>query len=170
MIVIESRLKELFDTLPTVQVPMADGGTQEFTVKFDFGSTEDLTTFLKQEKAAYPLLWLETGFEEDHNTNRGEVSADLSFKIATSALKSSLLNQQRVKTTFDLVLFPVLENVRKAFERSNIVMLENQDWSVQKFYNWSTSNQLGTSQIWDAVKFDVSVVINGDCLRTPIYE
>ena len=164
MIVVEQRLQELFATLPPVAIPNASDVPVDHSIFFDWGTIEDLNILIKQEDV-YPLLWLETGFEEIHNNQKNEVSVDLSFKIATSGLNSSLLNQQRILSTFNLVLIPTLENIRKAFERSNIVVLENQDWNITKFYNWSDAENLETSQIWDALRFDVSLVINNDCLK-----
>lgn len=168
MIVVESRLKELFDTLPPVQIPDAQDNPVDYNVTFDWGSIEDLNLLIKQGDY-YPLLWLETGFTELYNTQEGEVDVSLAFVIATSGLNSSLLNQQRLKSTFDLVLFPVLDNVRKAFERSNITLLVDKQFTIQKFYNWSAAEQLETTQIWDALRFEVTLKINGDCLRTPNY-
>lgn len=164
MIVVENRLREIFNTLPQVNIPDANGNPVPYSVSFDWGTIEDLNLWLKQN-ATYPLIWLETGFEETHNSSKEEVSVALSFKIATSGLKSSLLNQQRIASTFDLVLFPVLENVRKAFERANTVQLQNTDWKILKFYNWSTTEGMETTQVWDALRFDVELIINGDCLK-----
>lgn len=169
MIVIESRLKEIFGTLPAVQIPDSQGNPVNHSIKFDWGTPEDLAIYLKQEAAPYPLIWLETGFIETYNVSKDEVTADLSLKIATSALKSSLLNQERIGTTFDLVLFPVLELVRQALERSSTVIVESQDWEITKFYNWSTSQQLETTQIWDALRCDISVTVNSDCLKPIVY-
>lgn len=164
MIVVEERLQELFATLPPVLIPDANDNPVNHSIFFDWGKIVDLNILIKQEDV-YPLLWLETGFDEIHNSQKSEVSVTLSFKIATSGLNSSLLNQQRLLSTFKLVLFPTLENIRKAFERSNIIVLENQDWEVTKFYNWSDDQNLETSQVWDALRFDVSLVINNDCLK-----
>jgi len=168
MIVVEQRLQELFATLPDVLIPNAQDVDVAHKISFDWGKTEDLNVWIKQEDV-YPLLWLETGFEEIHNSQKNEVDVSLSFKIATSGLNSSLLNQQRITSTFALVLFPTLENIRKAFERSNITVLEEQNWNITKFYNWSDEENLETSQIWDALRFDVELKINSDCLKAFSY-
>lgn len=164
MIVVEQRLQELFNTLPPVLIPDAADNLVPHDIFFDWGKIEDLNVLIKQEDV-YPLLWLETGFDESHNNQKNEVSVSLSFKIATSGLNSSLLNQQRILSTFALVLIPTLDNIRKAFERSNITVLENQDWNITKFYNWSDEQNLETSQVWDALRFDIDLIINNDCLK-----
>jgi len=164
MIIVEDRLRKLFATLPPVMIPDVNDNMVAHSIFFDWGKIEDLNILIKQEDV-YPLLWLETGFDEVHNNQKEEVSASLSFKIATSGLNSSLLNQQRISSTFALVLFPTLENIRKAFERSNITEITDRDWNITKFYNWSDQENLETSQVWDALRFDIDLIINNDCLK-----
>jgi hypothetical protein len=165
MIVVESVLQNLFATLPPIEVIGADNSVKLFEPTFDFGNKEDLAILLKQEIKIYPLIWLESGFTETHNTRRDEVSVELSFKIATYGLNSTLLNQQRLKGTMEQVLFPVLENVRKALERSNVVLLKGEDWEITKYYNYGGDNIQETPHVWDAIRFDVSLTLNNNCLK-----
>ena len=164
MIIVEKRLAELFATLPVVTVSEANSNV-DYSVFFQYGDVADFDLYLKQESQKYPVLWLETGFDETHNTDRGEVTVNLSFKIATSALKATLLNQQRIETTFGQVLFPVLESVRKAFERSNIVNLQDREWEIVKFYNYGDADGTEQTEIIDAIQFNVTLAINEDCLK-----
>ena len=168
MIVVESRLQEVLAGLPVIDIDW-NGVPTPFPHRFDWGTSEDLNIFLSQEKKIYPLIWLETGFTETHNTSSNEVSCSLSFKIATYGLDNSLLNQVRLKTTFEDVLFPTLENIRKTFERSNIVSLDGENWNIQKFYNYGTGSKTETTDVWDAIKFDVGLIINEDCIRQVRY-
>jgi len=160
MIVVEDRLRELFATLPVINISGTD-----FGMVFDFGTAEDLEIFLKQEQKKYPLIWLETGFEETHNTYEDALDVSVSLKIATSGFDSTLLNQVRLTTTFKDVLIPVLENVRKAFERSNTVLLQSTEFKVTKYYNYGSDNSQEQSEIWDAIRFDVDLKFNSDCLK-----
>lgn len=164
MIIVEDRIKEVLSGLPVLNVDYK-GVSTPFKHVFDFGSEEDLNILLQQEKKIYPLIWLETGFDEEHNSSEGTVTVSVSLKIATYGLDMSLLNQVRLKTTFQDVLIPTLENVRKAFERSNVIQLDGQDWTIRKYYNYGTGSKTETTDIWDAIKFDVNLTINGDCAR-----
>lgn len=165
MIVVEDRVLELLGTLPDITVKDSQGADVVFSMSYDFGSAEDLDLFLKQETKKYPLVWLENGFSETHSTDKSEVQASLSFKIATYGLDSTLLNQVRLNSTFKDVLFPVLENVRKALERSNITLLQSREFEITKFYNYGSDQAQEQSEIWDAIKFDVDVKFNNDCLK-----
>ncbi len=160
MIVVESRLQELFQSLPSI-----NDGTHDFTPVFDWGLKSDLAILLKQEKKPYPLIYLESGFAEVHNAQQDEVQVSLSFKVATYGLNSTLLNQQRLKGTMEIMLIPLVENIRKAFERSNIIQMQEQEWEITKFYNYGQDNVQEATHVWDAIKFDVELVINNDCLK-----
>jgi len=160
MIVIEDRVKELVATMPSIEIDNVS-----FPMVFDFGLAEDLDLFLKQEVKKYPLVWLETSFEEKHNSDKSEAQASLSFKIATYGFDSTLLNNVRLNSTFKDVLFPVLENLRKALERANITLLQSREFEITKFYNYGSDKAQEQSEIWDAIKFDVDVKFNNDCLK-----
>ena len=164
MIVVESRLAELFAGLPPITVDNVD-----FPIQFQYGDIADFDLYLKEETQKYPIIWLETGFEELHNDQEKVVDVNLSFKIATSALRSTLLNHQRIATTFGEVLIPTLELVRKTFVRSNITIPQDQEFTLQKFYNYGDDEGTEQSEIIDAIRFDVSLKINGDCLQTVNY-
>jgi len=160
MIVVEDRLRELISTMPAISVD-----NQDFLPYFDFGSKPDLDIFLKQEQKKYPLIWLETGFAEVHNTYEDSVDCSVSIKIATYGFDSTLLNHVRLNSTFKLVLFPMLENFRKALERSNIVLIQNTEFDIEKFYNYGRDEEQEQSEIWDAIRFDVDLKFNSDCLK-----
>lgn len=163
MIVVEERLKEVLKDLPLV-VTDYDGEPTEFQHRFDWGTKEDLNILLQQEKQVYPLIWLETGFTEDHDTEADEVSVSVSLKIATYGLDTSLLNQERLNLTFKEILIPTLNNVVKAFKRSNIVNLDGPDFTITKFYNYGTGSSTETTDIWDAIMLDIDLIINNDCI------
>ena len=163
MIVVEERIRDVLAGLPSTPI-MYDNVLTPFRHVFDWGTKEDLNIFLQQEKKQYPLIWLETGFEETHNNAEKTVEVAISLKIATYGINPSLFNQERLNLTFKEVLFPLLENVRKTFERSNIVQIDGQNWDITKFYNYGTSTKTETTDIWDALKFDVNLIINDDCI------
>lgn len=168
MIVVEERIRDVLVDLPKV-VTDYKGTPTEFKHRFDWGSKEDLNILLAQEKQVYPLIWLETGFSEDHKPNADEVSASVSIKIATYGLDTSLLNQQRLNLTFKDILIPVLDNIVKAFNRSNIVKLDDFDYKITKFYNYGTGSSQETTDIWDAIKLDINLTINNDCIKPVNY-
>jgi len=164
MIIVEERIREILAGLPVLNIDGTD-----FPHRFDWGSKEDLNILIKQEQRLYPLIWLETGFSEDHNPTQGTVSVSVSFKIATSSPDTSLLNQERLAYTFKEVIFPTLDNVRKTFERSNVVQLDGTEWEITKFYNYGQGTKTETTHFWDAVKFDVDLTINTDCISPVNY-
>lgn len=168
MIVVETRLQEVLSGLPVINIDYK-GVSTPFPHRFDWGTREDLNIFLQQEKKIYPLIWLETGFNESHSRQDGSVSVSISLKIATYGLDNTLLNQQRLNLTFKEVLFPMLDNIRKAFERSNVVQIDGDSWDLEKFYNYGTGSSSETTDWWDALKFDINLKITDDCIKPVNY-
>jgi len=159
MIIIEDKLRELFATLPPANY---DG--EEFPVIFDFGSEEDLNKFIRQEEKKYPLIWLQTGFYEDKKDPQ-TISSNISLILATYSGDVNKDNFQRLEDNFKKVLLPLLENIDKAFERSNIALFEDKNYRVTKFYNYGDGKEHGSTDIWDAIKYEVSINFYDNCFK-----
>lgn len=162
MIVLEDRLKELFATLPVINV----GGT-DYPIVFSFGNKNDLNKFLRQESKKYPLAWLETGYAED--MQKDYLSTDLNLILATYSRDINKENDVRLEDSFKDILIPLLENINKAFERSNITDFKDKNFRMTKFYNYGSNKEHETTDLWDAIKMEVGINVNDDCLKSFSY-
>jgi len=148
MIIVEERLKELFDTLP----PVESGGS-DYQVRFGFGSESDLGQFLKslnerQGETKYPLIWLITPVQVEGKEDR--VTFPLNLIVATDSNNSDT-NLVRLEKTVKKVLTPVYENMLKALHRSGFTRILNEDQNKRGLY-FNYSERI--SDIWDALKFE----------------
>lgn len=169
LIVIESRLIELFKTLPVV----TDNDGDTFKPLFDFGTEDDLigviTNNMKTGGVEYPLIWVETPFVA---TGKTRIKSKINFILATRN-KSDETNKERLDTTIIPILNSLLENMIKAFNQSGFTKLLNRDketrsnhfnYGVKETGQKNTSN--ATTDVWDAVKFGCELEFD-DC---PIQE
>lgn len=169
MIIIEERLKELFATLPAI---VGDNGSDYFP-RYDFGTTEDLVRYLKdlnkQKEAGksvkkYPLVWLETPIKQ--KGDESPVFIDLKLILATES-NSIASNTTRLEETFKGTLFPLLVNIKKSFRLSGFSRIMQPENNIEtKFYNYK-GKDIGTTDIWDAIKFECSLRIT-DCPQNNI--
>lgn len=174
-IIVEDRLKEVFDTLPDITIASVD-----YTPVFKYGDQKELMLFLSTTKAddvkPYPLIWYVYPNVETDDGNDGEVALTLSLVMAVNNGKTSMLNDERKETTYATILEPLRNNVRIALKRANIVNLLITDgikFTTTKFPNYSgDDNNTEASEltdVWDAIKQVQNVIINSDCLRTILY-
>jgi len=163
MIIVEDRIREIINTMPPVNYDGVD-----YPVIFDFGNENDLNKFIRQEDKKYPLIWLQTGFMEDISQSH-YVSTDLSFIIATYSGDINKNNSQRLIDTFGNILIPLMENLDKAFTRSNTVLFSRPNRKITKFYNYGNGMKHTSTDIWDAIRFDVEVIINDNCFKAFSY-
>jgi len=165
-IVVEDRLKEIFDYLPD----MVGADTNSYTPVFKAGDEHELLAFFNQSQGNtnYPLIWLELPFKEDHkNHNRQKLEVlNLSLILAVET-NSSMVYSERLETTFKTILYPLLDNILDVMRVSNTLSYDG-NFSITKFANYSDA-QIGIdgefADIWDAIKLEVDVIINDDCLR-----
>lgn len=166
-ILVETRLLEIFNYLPTMK--MNDSDTEEFQVTFRCGSPKDLSAFLKSREnqgSPYPLIWLLYPLNEKHT--KTEVILENAVFILAVNNSSNMLVEQRLRETFTKILMPLYGNVKKCLTRANISNL-TEEISITKFPNYSgepNNNQHFTTDIWDALKVVLTVRINNVCLKT----
>ena len=81
--------------------------------------------------------------------------------VNTSA---SLMNPERMKTTYKNVLIPLYDNLTSLFKKSCITNLE---WSyeVEKHPNFGDGKESEGTFIWDALRVEFKITITDDCLR-----
>ena len=164
MIIVEEALKDLFATLPTVDV-----AGSSYAVNFDFGSHEDLLLYLRQkalEQAnVYPLIWLETPIEKKGDS---KVEIDLRLIIATLT-NSEISNVERLDITFKPIIIPVLKNVIKALEQSGFTEILNpESKSITNFFNYGINEHVATD-IWDAAKLQCKLQLTNSCKKNINY-
>lgn len=174
MILVEQRLKELFETLP---VQTIDGS--DYKPAFDFGTHEDLLKYLKYKRKEggkiYPLIWLETPIVKNGKEERLKI--ELKLVIATLT-NSEISNTERLQLTFKTTLVPLYDNIQKALMQSGFTRILNADKNKRadffnygvkdtnkktNVYNYGISDtnkekHLATD-IWDAIKFECDLEI-----------
>ena len=175
MIIVEDRLKELFDTLPPIHV---DGTS--FDTVFKYGDQKELMAFLASTKGdsvkPYPLIWYVQPNPETDNGHDQEVSLSLPLVMAVNNSKD-MLNDERKETTYKTILEPLRDNVRTALKRASILNViadgDGTRFTTTKFPNYSgDDNNAEASElqdVWDAIKQVQNVTINNNCLKTFLY-
>ena len=129
----------------------------EFAPVFDYGSNEDLNKFLRLKRRGnentYPLIWLETPYSSDFLdiNHRGY---DTKLILATNSSQSTL-NKDRMKTTFKLVLLPLLDALFEAIKRHGKVS-RSKKYGLTYHFNYSVSEKESTD-IWDVLVLDIEL-------------
>lgn len=166
MTLVESRLKELFPTLPNI----TDIDSVEHKPKFDFGTEEDLHVFINDNRDAktntYPLIWIQTPFTT--NGKEPKLGCKLKLILAVNS-NSKLTNSERLEISFKTILVPLFENVIKAFNRCGFITLRNRENEKRtNFFNYGVKQGETESQatdIWDAIKFECEIEMSDCALR-----
>jgi hypothetical protein len=167
MIKVEDRLAEMFAYLPLMKG--TSGGY--FKPTFVYGDQKQLLDFLRQNSkgaSKYPIIWLLYPFNERHTRSRVEyTNMELVLAVETNSV---MLNDQRMKETYDKVLIPLFNNIKKCFSQANIVNTPDL-YEVTKYPNYSESaegKENETTYVWDALKITFAGAINSNCLK-PIF-
>lgn len=168
MIVVEDKLKAIFDYLPLMEYEV---GSASFKPVFGYGDQMELNTFLKNKESdltrPYPLVWLLYPYKELHKKKVVELK-DLVLILATNT-NARLSNSERIQTNFKKVLIPLYDNVFTVLKRAvNISLIEEVE--IIKFPNYSgdnrdDDNQAFSTDLWDAMKTVWNFNINNSCLK-----
>lgn len=172
MILVEERLKELFETLPVITVSHSD-----YKPQFDFGTHEDLLRYLRSKAKEggkfYPLIWLETPIVKKGKENR--IYIDLKLVLATLT-KAELSNTNRLEVTFKPTLVPLYNNIYKALRKSGFTRIVDPENNKRTdFYNYGVKKKNGNeteniaTDIWDAIKLECELEITNDCKKNINY-
>ena len=165
MIDAQSRLAELFDTLPDMTI-----GSDTFSVRNDWGTQKDLNKWLKlnRNKGKYPLVWLLTPVSDTGDEDT--VSGDYTLILATLNKDVDMGNRERSRRSFATTLNPLYDNVIKALERGSSIDFVGAERTKTNFYNYSEDDvSHENTEIWDVIKLEVSIGINNNCLKTIYY-
>ena len=169
----EKVLKEIFVQLP---VSVIDG--ENYPVTFSWGSQKDCNAHLASIVSTnkYPLVWYVPNevvrVVEEQNVR-------IKLILAKNSQNQNSLNPEVWDREFETVLDPLLENVRKALERSNKTMIVGKTDTVYRSANYSAytpdelrreGGQDETKQIdiWNVIVFECDLKILGDvyCIQT----
>lgn len=158
MIIKEEILQELFSQLPKV----VDSNNKEFTIKFNWGSQQNLMLFLKNlgNSEKYPLIWLvESNDEIDVQAH--ELVSNVKLIIAKQSLNENALNPKIWETEFKNTLNPILNNVITCFEKSGVTFLEGK-LKVTKRANYSEDGGKSSFTIdnWNVIIFESKVIFH----------
>lgn len=162
MIVIEDRLRDLFNLIPDIQV----NTNNLVKPKFGWGDKLELNRYLElYDSSSYPLIWLLPD-EDKHNYRTEFVERDLTLILATLETRKDLLNPQRYQGSYKYVLNPLTSYVTQSLLNSSIInRVLSDEISVFKHPNYTDKEENGTIDKWDAVKIKCRVEFNNYCLK-----
>lgn len=163
MIVVEDRLTELFGLIPAIQINPSHSNKPFF----GWGKKEELNRYVLKKDAAvlYPLVWLLPS-EDNYNILSERVSKKVILIIATRETNIEYYNPTRLKYSFKTTLNPLLNYVLQALQNSSITDITNNDSiSVFKEPNYSDNSENGVIDKWDAIRLEIDVEFNSNCLN-----
>lgn len=161
MIDTHAKLSEVFEQLPEI-----DGCKPNYK----WGNDQHLNQLLKAytndpTKAVYPLIY-NVSNRTSQNEARKESELRLSLVIATRNNEKDLLNANRWATSYKNVLFPMVQNIVKCFYQAGIFMWD-ETLDLYEFPNYGNGKENKTIDIWDALRMDLTITIQGDrCIKT----
>lgn len=166
MIVTEERIRDIVSQMPKIEI------NPDYSAypKFHWGDRKELVKFIEINKEdSYPLIWLLLG--EEHHIDRGFLcERECMFVIATRETNKSLLNHERFEKAYKIVLNPVLDLLLQGLDNSSVSRIVNANWRVQRMPDYTESyykndNDNYTIDLWDALKLEVLVEFNNNCLN-----
>ena len=82
---------------------------------------------------------------------------------------ATMSNRERLVTTFEPTLYPLLNNVKKALGHSGFTrLLEAEKDVLTNFFKYGFNGQNEVTDIWDAVKFECTLEMV-DCPQRTIH-
>lgn len=163
-IVLEDKCEAVLSYLKPILTPSG-----EYTHTFMCGNEKQLEDFMQQNKngkSIYPLIWLLSPYKEEHFNNRVEFE-NLQIVLAVET-NSTMLNDERLLTTYSTVLMPLFNDFKRVFTRANNFNI-NKNIGFAKYYNYSNKDNDGeahkTSYIWDAIRVSLTGYVTPNCLR-----
>lgn len=183
MIVVEERLKEVFDTIGTYELPEETNNIsnpgQSFGLTFGYGSHKELLKVLKKRSEnnslIYPMLWLVMPFTEDIFTNY--TKSDFRVVLAMNNKNVNQFNDERNKYTYRLYLNPYIDLIKQSLIKANTIDLITKSGNIFNFFtqtkypqygvpeDFDGSDQNKTFHFWDAIVLDFEAKINSNCLK-----
>ena len=171
MIVSEHTIRDIVATIPAIQI----NSNTLSKPKFHWGDADELNRYVQvMKEGSYPLIWLLPSPDNYEGATGQDLTKECSFIIATRETRQSLFNNERYKTSFDLVLQPLTENLIHGLTVSNATSRIGDNWKILKLPNYSAeSEKNGTIDLWDAISLTIDIRFNSNskkCLNPINYD
>ena len=169
MIVAEHTVRDIIETIPAIQI----NANKLSKPKFHWGDEDELNRYVQVMKEdSYPLIWLLPSPDKYEGALGQYLTKECSFIIATRETRQAMFNNERYKTSFDLVLQPLTENLIHGLTASNATSRIGDNWDILKLPNYSAeSEKNGTIDLWDAISLTINIRFNSNlkCLNSISY-
>lgn len=172
-IIVENRLKEAFSLLPNLG--MTEAIPEGFKPYYDWGNEHHLNKvyLLKPKSELYPLIY-QTSNRSATDSKLKQVTTNLSLVLAVKNTFTDKLNKERwAGSTYNDILFPLVENIETLFTKGNIFLWEG-NYTTTTVPNYGRDSQPNDPKatpldIWDAILFETEITITNDCLKQIIF-
>lgn len=158
MIVIESRLNEIFNQLPEI-----DGFKPVYKWGDEFHLIKQLQLYSDANRSIYPLIY-QTSKGSKQNKYTKEATTSLELVLACRNTEVSLTNEQRWEMSYKNILYPVVENIVNSIILSGIATF-NGEYDIEEFPNYGNGRLTETKDIWDALTLKCSITLNANCVK-----
>lgn len=160
MVVVEEKNSLVFTQLPEIN---------NFRAIYRWGNEyhliKQINEFSKDNRSIYPLIYQISNKSNQDNVNNS-CTTDLSFIIACRNLETDLLNENRWTMSYKNILYPLVENIEKAFNRAGIYLWDGK-FTLEEFPNYGDGEKNKPVDIWDALLFKTTITIYGNrCINT----
>jgi len=159
MIVIESRLNEIFNQLPEI-----DGFKPVYKWGDEFHLIKQLQLYSDANRSIYPLIY-QTSNGSKQDDYRKEATTSLNFVLACRNTEVDLTNEQRWEMSYKNILYPLVQNIVYSIIQSGIATF-NGEYDIKEFPNYGDGKLNETNDIWDALTLDCSITLNANCVKT----
>jgi len=167
MIIAEQNIKAIISEMPEIEI----NSSYSNKIQFGEGNKYELTRWLLEMRDnAYPLIWLLPSKDNYYNLGK-ELRKRCKFVIATRETNKDLFNFTRYNKAFEIVLKPTLDYLLKGLQKSSISRVNGQEWTIEKFPNYSESSENSPIDLWDALTLEIDVIFDNDikCLKSINY-
>ena len=158
MIVVEEKINEVLSQLPTVL---------GLTPIYAWGNEKHLNKWVEKKPDTYPLIY-QTSKNEEQNVGANTVKTNWEAVIATQNKNTDLFNDERWALSFRNALNPLAENIVKGFELAGFI-IENDIVNTERYGNYGDGDKHFTIDIWDAMTFKCTLIINNNCINQGLF-
>lgn len=148
---------------------------KDWTANYTEGDLFELVAKLKESKSqlpqSYPIIWLQSGYTVERRKQEG-ITKMVGCKIYLITLGSKTARyKNRFQTTYDHMLYPLLEKIDKKFNKTKGIKAADNDSYMVFPLNDIAKDENGTpipeltaiTEVWDAVLFETDITITDDC-------
>ena len=151
-------IDDLINSIPLMNINGID-----FKVKFDFGNINNLQEFvtINKGKQIYPLIYCPTDYKLSFDKDTRLYSGDLTFVVATANQDKNMSNKERLKTSFNLVIKPLVKDFIDKLKYGGYVSVNGELFNEYNYYGYDIgkeySDNIGLNEYWDAYKFTINL-------------